>query len=345
MSVATEHPLPVSLVDANRVRSLPVLVLNVHSRCNCRCVMCDIWKRDTTEEIKAADLARHRESLRKLAVRWVVLSGGEPLMHSDLRGLCNFLRELRIRITLLTTGLLLERRSVDVAEFFDDVIISLDGPPEVHNTIRRIPEAFEMVANGVQRLRQERPDMPIMARTTVQKANHNRLNDTVDAALSIGLSGISFLAADLTSEAFNRPLLWQVEKQNSVALTQSEVSALDGEVARLISRRHHEIQSGYIAESPDKLWRIVEHFRAHLGLETPRSPECNAPWVSAVVESDGSVRPCFFHRTIGNISESSLDEIVNGESAVSFRRALNIAKNPICQRCVCSLKHSNGESA
>ena len=29
---------------SGRLESLPILALSVHSACNCRCVMCDIWK-------------------------------------------------------------------------------------------------------------------------------------------------------------------------------------------------------------------------------------------------------------------------------------------------------------
>jgi MoaA/NifB/PqqE/SkfB family radical SAM enzyme len=302
--------------------------------------MCDIWKRDTTSEITAAALEHHRESFRNLGVRWVVLSGGEPLMHGDLRALCEFFRDLSVRMTLLTTGLLLERRSTDVAEFFDDVIVSLDGPAEIHDSIRRTPGGFALIQQGVARLRARRPQLIVKARTTVQKANHLYLNETVGAALALGLSGISFLAADLTSEAFNRPLLWPVERQNSVALTESEVSSLSNEIGRLIVTRQEQIHSGYIAESPAKLRRIVSHFRAHLGLEASRAPECNAPWVSTVIEADGEVRPCFFHSPIGNIHDGLLEEIVNGDAALSFRQSLDIPNNSICQRCVCSLKSS-----
>ena len=37
-------------------------------------------------------------------------------------------------------------------------------------------------------------------------------------------------------------------------------------------------------------------------------------------------------------------EIVNGDPAVEFRRRLDIAANPVCQRCVCSLYLSPGET-
>src|SRR6266851_4864752 len=146
------------------LESLPILILYPHNRCNCRCIMCDIWKFDTTRELTLADLERHARDIDKLGVEWVVLSGGEPLMHSDLFGLCRFFRDRHIRVTVLSTGLLLERNVEKVADAIDDVIVSLDGPPEIHDRIRRVPEAFESVAKGIMALRRLRPDMEIRAR-------------------------------------------------------------------------------------------------------------------------------------------------------------------------------------
>ena len=128
-----------------RLLTLPILILNVHSRCNCRCVMCDIWKRESNDQMRAQDLERHRASLESLGVRQVVLTGGEPLMHNDLAALCDFFRERQIHLTLLTTGLLLHKRAEDVAMLFDDVIVSLDGPPEIHDAIRRVNGAYNLI--------------------------------------------------------------------------------------------------------------------------------------------------------------------------------------------------------
>ena len=323
--------------EGDTIATLPILVLNAHSRCNCRCVMCDIWKREKSTEITAASLEKHRESIRRLKVEWVVLTGGEPLMHSDLHSLCGFFRDLGIRLTLLTTGLLLPRRAADVAGLFDDVIVSLDGPPAIHDAIRRVRGCSNSIGEGVTAVRRLRPQMRFTARTTVQRANCVHLRETVRSARTLGLNGISFLAADVTSEAFNRPLIWPESRQSEVALSVAEIDALENEVEALIREFASEEYSGYIAESPAKLRRIVQHFRAHLGLCRQRSPVCNAPWVSAVIEADGSVRPCFFHSAMGNVQDGTLEDIVNGDRARQFRSQLNVATNPTCQRCVCSL--------
>jgi Fe-coproporphyrin III synthase len=313
---------------------MPVLILNPHSRCNCRCVMCDIWKETTAREMSAEQLERHSSDIAALGVEWIVLSGGEALMHSDLFRLCEILRRRQVRITVLSTGLLLKRHAARIAEFIDDVIVSLDGPPDVHDRIRRVPGAFGALAEGVRELRLHRRDFPVAARCTVQKENCATLTGAIQAAREIGLDSISFLAADVTSSAFNRPTGWTIGKQAEVAPSPDEIRTLEAEMESIIASG----QSGhYVLETPAKLRGIVAHFEGNT-----TAPVCNAPWVSAVVEADGVVRPCFFQPTIGTIGEgSSLREVINGSKAVAFRSQLNVATDPICGNCVCSLNWKN----
>jgi MoaA/NifB/PqqE/SkfB family radical SAM enzyme len=315
--------------------SLPVLILNPHSRCNCRCAMCDIWKTTNAQEISVEDLKRQLESIERLQVRWVVFSGGEALMHSDLWSLIELLRERQIRITLLSSGPLLGRYAASLVKSVDDVIISLDGPPAIHNSIRGVPGIFEITAVGIAAILERDPNFRITARCTVQRSNFRHLRDTVDAARGLHLNSVSFLAADVDSTAFARPDGWPIEKKAAVGLNFAEIVALESEIEALISRgecRH------FVCESPAKLRRIGRHFRAILGEIPPVAPACNAPWNSAVVEADGTVRPCFFQPAIGHLkSGKPLDQILNAPEAIGFRDSLDVATNPICQKCVCSL--------
>ena len=338
---ATESALnPMDIpVYAGRLTALPILLLNIHTLCNCHCVMCDIWKRKESQELIASGLERHRDSLKNLAVRQVVLSGGEPLLNRDLQAICEFFRSLNIRITLLTTGLLLQKRAGLVASLVDDVILSLDGPPEVHNSIRRVSKAFEMIALGVETVRKLHPGMPLSCRTTVQKKNHTHLRATVQAAHSLDLNSISFLAADLSSTAFNRDQPWQPERQNEIALSFAELHALEAEIELLIANHQADIHTRFIAEDAAKLRRLPARFREHIEDSPPQAPACNAPWVSTVMEVDGTLRPCFFHAPVASTENASLEQALNSHAARLFRAGLNVAMNPTCRRCVCSLNY------
>lgn len=303
--------------------SLPILILYPHSRCNCRCTMCDIWRRTETQELTAGDIRSWSDDLRRLGVEQVVLSGGEPLMHSGLGALASAVRQTGACLTLLTTGLRLAEHAKLVDESFDEVIVSLDGPRAIHDAIRRVPGAFDRLAAGVRAIAK-----PAHARCTVQKANHAALVETARAARALGLASISYLAVDVDSTAFDH----QGAAHPEVGLDAAEIDSLSAEIESLIAA-----EPSFVRESPAKLRALAGRFRARLGLEAPQAPACTAPWVSAVVETDGTLRPCFFHEPVGNVREQGLLGALNSDEATRFRQNLEVASNPVCRNCVCSL--------
>jgi len=217
MIAASEH----------RIERLPILVLFPHNRCNCRCVMCDIWRIRQVREISRQDLEPHLFSLRALKVKWIVFSGGEPLMHSDLASLSRLLRAEGIHLTLLTAGLSLERHAATVIDAVDDLIVSIDGPPDVHDQVRGVAGACRQLARGIASVRSLRPNVPIHGRCTVQKRNCRSLRSTVLTSRDLALNSISFLAADVTSSAFNRAESWPPERQDEIALNNDDADELE----------------------------------------------------------------------------------------------------------------------
>lgn len=324
---------------SGRLHSLPILALEVHSACNCRCVMCDIWKANAERrEISPADLDRHVADLRRLRVRRVMLTGGEPLLHANLWALCCRLAAERIRVTLVTTGVLLERHADEVARFCDEVVVSLDGDRELHDTIRRVPGAYDRIAAGLAALRTRSPRPHLTARAVVQRMNYRSLVSLVRAAREVGFDRVSFLAADVSSTAFGRRQPWEEERRAEVAVGRDEVGELERAVEDLIERCAADIASGFVENRPWSLRRIATYYRSLAGLGDCPAPRCNAPWVSAVLEPDGTVRPCFFHRPYGRAVDSvPLSRVINGPEAVRFRRELDVSRNPTCRRCVCWL--------
>jgi MoaA/NifB/PqqE/SkfB family radical SAM enzyme len=300
--------------------------------------MCDIWQANSNKrELSREDLERQMTSLRHLHVQRVVLSGGEALMHSNLWLLCELLRELPTSITLLSTGLLLKHFADQVVTWCDDVVVSLDGSREVHNSIRRVPRAFERLAEGIAALRERRPNFPVSGRCVLQRTNFRDLPHIIDAAHEIGLDRISFMSVDVSSSAFNRPIPWDEPRVQEVALDREETAEFQTLVEDTISRYATDFASGFVAEHPSKLRRLPRYFAAlHGDGEFPTSV-CNAPWVSSVIETDGAVRPCFFHPSFGNIHERPLEAIVNSPEAITFRKNLDVETDPTCRACVCTL--------
>ncbi len=324
--------------QTHRIYELPILTLMPHSRCNCRCVMCDIWKANQNgRELTLEDFEPHLESMARLGVKQVVFSGGEALMHSNLWPFCAALHGMNIKITLLSTGLLLRPRAELVTRWIDEVIVSLDGSQEVHNRIRDIPRAYAKLAEGVAALKAIRNDYPVTGRCVLQRLNFRDLPNIIDAAKAIGLDQISFLPADVSSTAFNRTEPLPGERVSMIALSPEEVEAF-GQIVESTFRSHRaEFVTRYVAEHPSKIRNMVQYFAAINGQADFPPVRCNAPWVSAVVETNGDVQPCFFHEKIGNIFEDDLADIINAPESIAFRRSLRVDENPVCRKCVCSL--------
>jgi MoaA/NifB/PqqE/SkfB family radical SAM enzyme len=322
---------------SGRLESLPILALSVHSACNCRCVMCDIWKANSEKrEISFDELSRHVDAIRSLRVQRVMLTGGEPLLHRNLWALCSVLQSMQIRITLVTTGLLIDQHAADIASCIDTVVISLDGPPDVHDAIRRVRGGFDRIARGVMALHAELPTPRLIARCVVQRDNAAAVGATIAAAHRMGFDEISFLAADVSSSAFNRPAPWSEGRAAEIAVGREELPVLIDAIGHAVHSDAELFTNGFVAGGRASLDRIVQYYRALAGDADYPAVQCNAPWVSAVLEPGGTLRPCFFQPAYDG-ANTSLVETLNADAAVTFRRNLDVTANETCRRCVCSL--------
>jgi Fe-coproporphyrin III synthase len=305
--------------------------------------MCDIWKDNKNlKQLTEKDISSLLISLKKLGTQQVVMSGGEALLNPNFFQFCELLKKQGIKITLLSTGLTLKKHADALVRHVDDIIVSLDGDEPTHNYIRNIPDAYGKLREGVRFIKFINPKFRITARTVIHRINFRQWGAIIDSAREIGLDQISFLPADVSSHAFNREVAWNDQRQHEILPEENELPTLNAVVQHVLATYKSDHETRFIAESPDKLKKIYQYYAAFYRLNPFPFKRCNAPWVSAVVEADGTVRPCFFHEAMGNIRENSLDSIINNEKNIQFRKDLDIDNNSTCAKCVCYLNLSPG---
>jgi Fe-coproporphyrin III synthase len=190
---------------------------------------------------------------------------------------------------------------------------------------------------GIAAIKSLDEDFPVSSRSVVHRLNYRTWSNTVRAAKKIGVDSISFLPADVSSQAFNRKEPWEEERQQEVLIPREELEELNIVIENLLRDHEDDFASGFIVESREKIRRIGVYYHAAHGLTEYPFKSCNAPWISAVVEPDGNVRPCFFHPVVGNIREDSLHAIVNNPASMNFRNELDMNNNDTCKKCVCSI--------
>jgi MoaA/NifB/PqqE/SkfB family radical SAM enzyme len=300
--------------------------------------MCDIWKDNKNlKQLTESDISGLLTSLKELGTRQVVMSGGEALLNANFFTLCRLLKEQGISICLLSTGLLLKKYVADIIAYIDEVIISLDGDEPLHDAIRNLPGAYHKLREGIEAIRSVAPKYKITGRSVIHKLNYNAWPLIINSAKALRLNQISFLPADVSSQAFNRETPWDAPRQAEVMLSIEDLPELKHIIDNLLLDFREDFNNGFIAESPEKISNIYAYYSALYGLNAFPYKKCNAPWVSAVVEADGAVRPCFFLPAFDNIRNHSLKEILNSPAAIQFRKGLDMDNNSTCKSCVCYL--------
>jgi MoaA/NifB/PqqE/SkfB family radical SAM enzyme len=335
------------LPAAEPIEQLPVLVLEVCQHCNSRCMMCDHWRfrPSPTEsgELEVSLLESWLPGWRDLKVRRIGLTGGEPLLHTEIDSLLETLGDEGLGLTLMTAGTQLERHAEVVARWCDSVVVSLDGPGPVHDLIRGVPGSYSALKAGIEALAAAGKSTRITARCTVQRENFRHLAATVEAAQDLGLDGISFLPVDNSSQAFGRSFgNGLVDRPESLAPDDQELDELAAELESVSQRSSAAV---FVAERyPALVERILHHFKADAGGRPHCARPCNAPWVSATIGVDGTARPCFFHPAYGILDRGGeLASLLNAQSALGWRQSLVVATDVVCKRCVCPLALRPGE--
>jgi Fe-coproporphyrin III synthase len=319
----------------NRTFVLPLLIFYPTSRCNSRCVSCDWWKHGGDEDLSIDEIEAVAAALPALGTSVVAFSGGEPLLRPDVFDAAAAFRTHGVSLQLLTSGVLLERCAERVAEHFSRVYVSLDAAtPELYERIRGV-NALTAVARGVARLRRLAPGVPVTARSTLHRANFRELPRLIDHAKAIGVDGISFLAADVSSAAFGRTDT-EDRPLSKLSLSHDDVAEFSVIVERTVAVYRRDFESGFVAESPEKLRRLPRYYAALAGDGDFPAIRCNAPWVSAVLEANGDVRPCFFHPPVGTIRRTPLATLLKRDLR-KFRATLDVESDRTCARCVCTL--------
>jgi MoaA/NifB/PqqE/SkfB family radical SAM enzyme len=279
-------------------------------------------------------------SLSSFGLRHIVYSGGEPLLRRDFPEICKIFKKLGVKQTLLTNGLLLEKRLEELHSFFSEIIVSIDGPDEeTHNAIRGVP-SFNQIVKGVRAAREANSASSISIRTVVQKRNFRRIIDMVKLAKSIKASRISFLAADVLSESFGRDRLGTVAPNETIMLDDNEIVEFRQIVEEMISRFVADIEDRFISEPAEKLLHLVRYFEALRGKGTFPRNYCNAPMVSAVITSTGDVQPCYFLPSYGNVKMNPVRVLANNSDIETARRDVRDYSLERCQTCVCTLQVS-----
>ncbi len=345
------------------------LILGVNNVCNMKCRMCDVGLGDPTtafwanligekpQNMSLELLHRILDQAEALAPRpRVALAFTEPLIHPRVVEMCRAITARGFLAAITTNGLPLERQAEGLVESgLHELNVSIDGPAAVHDRIRGVPGGFARISRGLAQLRavKERTgtrDPRVTLSFTIVEENQRSIVEFLAAVEPLGASAINVsqlnFITDGMAEAHGRVVGGTFEgglrvvrsNLGSMDPARFDAAALSEELAR--ARAFAASRPGFpplsivpAATDVDTLERFYRR-----PLEPVGGTRCTDPWHLVMVKTDGTVIPAHgrcFNLPLGNVRESTLQEIWYGGRLAAFRRTLTEhgGSLPACQRC------------
>ena len=155
--------------------------LAITYRCNARCVMCDIWKKEEKRELPPKVYKKLPKTLKDIDI-----TGGEPFLRDDLSEIVKILKEIcpKARVLIITNGLLPRKTARVISSLlaWDKNLgfrVSLDGIGETHNQSRGVPGAFQKAIQTINVLKEFKiKDLGVIF--TLMKINKDELPKILD---------------------------------------------------------------------------------------------------------------------------------------------------------------------
>lgn len=129
-------------------------------RCNATCSFCDIWEKPSPY-ITLQNFRENLKDLKKLGVKVIDFTGGEPLLHRDLDILLEEAKKIGMITTVTTNCLLYPKYAERLKGKVDMLHFSLDSPDEEEHNLSRGVKCFDKVIESIAIAKElgERPDV------------------------------------------------------------------------------------------------------------------------------------------------------------------------------------------
>jgi MoaA/NifB/PqqE/SkfB family radical SAM enzyme len=326
------------------------VVYEATMRCNLHCEFCYVgdllnlegeWRQELTIEALSRAFPEQKDFQ-------ISLTGGEIFMRKDIMSVLDLFREKGYAAGYLTTNgtIITEERAEALADlaakgFLKHISVSVDGPKELHDAARGLKGTFERTTEGLRRLqaaaKRKGAPLRVSINTTVAHESLEALDQMVDVAEQLGVDAIG-----LNHLMFSTP--------EEVAETVRMIGATDASVIATFVTPDPGLDAAQVRRKVAALAQkckdrnILFDFRPKVHTQlmdsyyspgTKLEGRCLYPFLHARVSFSGKVFFCPFIRVeVGDLTESTLEQVWNGERYVDMRRRLlEHGIFPVCRRC------------
>jgi radical SAM protein with 4Fe4S-binding SPASM domain len=283
--------------------------------CNMRCGHCgSSCEERLPDELSTDDVLSLADEIAELGLRWVTISGGEPLLREDLPLLVQKLVSRGVAVNIITNGWLIDEKIAHELKNagISTVAISIDGTEEIHDSIRK-QGSFARIRDAIFHLKNE--NVSVGAVTTVSNKNINILPLLRAELIKMGVDMWQVQLGQPMGNFKQRPD-WVISPEQVPAIIEfCYETSLSGEI-----RIFPADCIGYYTEK-EMFTRQMSGVGGHSAWNG-----CNAGVRSFGILHNGDILGCTSIREKsfieGNVKKNSLAQIWNDENNFSWRRGM-----------------------
>ncbi len=269
-----------------RFKNRKFAIVAVTRACNCKCISCDLWKKDDTIDIeKFCDTGL--DKLKENGFGILQYTGGEPLLLKQIDYLIDKAKGKGFIVQLMTNGTTISNESVKKIKNCDIVSVSVDHYDDKKASAhRRFPGILKKVESSVKILKQNK--IRTTSTTLISKMNYNEIEKVIDYVNN--KLGIPFSLC-IPESAENYKLDYELEKEKTI-------QALE-KILEMKKRGYNILNSS----------RFIKN--AILWLKNKHEFPCRAGKDIIYIDWNMDVYPCFVKDKICKLDELSSSMLVS----------------------------------
>ena len=290
---------------ARETHTIRAVTIELLDYCNFRCNHCYI--RDAYQSF--IDVSRVKDLLVKLhdlGCIWLLLTGGEILLHPHFLEIYEYAYNLNYKITLFTNGYLLNDETIAALQEKTPDLIEITmygGDARSFDSFVEVEGAFSVVDANISKLIQA--NIPLKLKFVAMKHKENDLAAIRDYALSkkLGLRWDTFLIPSVNGN--NHPLMNRISEEKAVSLDWNDQFYI------------RKLANSDLSANSDALYT------------------CDAGYNSVFVDAKLNLSICEMARNISvSIADSSMDIREAQEELICIREAKRpLGEKDACYRC------------
>ncbi len=297
-----------------------IMIWNFTNRCNLFCHHC-YSKADANakDSLSFAQICDTIPSMRKSGVKFVIFSGGEPLIRTDIFDIAHEMKRHGIMTYLSTNGMYINAKNAKkIKDTFDYIGISIDGIEEIHDFFRGQKGSYQKAIEGIKHIQDAGGNAGI--RFTLTKETQTSFYDMFDLAEKLKVHklyishlvysgrGLENLKIDISKDERRKYVNFIIDKAFEYYNNGDDMDIVTGNMEMDAVMLIKKFEQNYS--------KFVEPLKKNLkkwGGNSAGERLGNMDW-------EGNIKPDpFFPKTVGNYLDTSFENIWIGDNDILKR--------------------------